>query len=80
MKIRMKLTMSLIQIRLRTNFLRFYSFDAINLLIDILVSLSERYRELSVDLHTREEVYRTHDIQSSKETMSLESFLICEGK
>ena len=36
-------------------FLRFYSFDAISLFVDILEYLSKRCSELSVDLHTQDE-------------------------
>jgi hypothetical protein len=36
-------------------FLRFYSFDAISLFVDILENLSKRCSELSVDLHTQDE-------------------------
>lgn len=36
-------------------FLKFYSYDAISLLVDIMEYLSRRYRELLVDLHTEDE-------------------------
>jgi hypothetical protein len=36
-------------------FLKFYSYDAISLLVDIMEYLSTRYRELLVELHTEDE-------------------------